>query len=196
MNKILLPLNVLLVAAVGYLFYKQSAGNNSTGKTTRNDSTASVSNVKIAYFEIDSLVEGLKYFKDAESEMKIRRENASRELEGMRKNYQGRMNQLQQKAQAGQMTQADQEAAQAEAATMQKNLVEKEKALSNDINNENVEKTQQLHTMIENYLKKYNKDKGFNFIIASSKGLFYYKDSALNITNSIIAALNAEYIKK
>jgi outer membrane protein len=196
MNKILLPLNVLLVAAVGYLFYKQSAGNNSTGKTTRNDSTASVSNVKIAYFEIDSLVEGLKYFKDAESEIKIRRENASRELEGMRKNYQGRMNQLQQKAQAGQMTQADQEAAQAEAATMQKNLVEKEKALSNNINNENVEKTQQLHTMIENYLKKYNKDKGFNFIIASSKGLFYYKDSALNITNSIIAALNAEYIKK
>jgi outer membrane protein len=196
MNKILLPLNVLLVAAVGYLFYKQSAGNNSTGKTTRNDSTASVSNVKIAYFEIDSLVEGLKYFKDAESEIKIRRENASRELEGMRKNYQGRMNQLQQKAQAGQMTQADQEAAQAEAATMQKNLVEKEKALSNEINNENVEKTQQLHTMIENYLKKYNKDKGFNFIIASSKGLFYYKDSALNITNNIIAALNAEYIKK
>jgi outer membrane protein len=185
-----------LVAAVGYLFYKQSAGNNSTGKTTRNDSTASVSNVKIAYFEIDSLVEGLKYFKDAESEIKIRRENASRELEGMRKNYQGRMNQLQQKAQAGQMTQADQEAAQAEAATMQKNLVEKEKALSNEINNENVEKTQQLHTMIENYLKKYNKDKGFNFIIASSKGLFYYKDSALNITNNIIAALNAEYIKK
>jgi outer membrane protein len=53
-----------------------------------------------------------------------------------------------------------------------------------------------VRNKIEDYLKEYNKQKGYAFILSYEPGfMLYYKDSIYDITNDIITGLNAEYEK-
>jgi outer membrane protein len=55
---------------------------------------------------------------------------------------------------------------------------------------------QEMNKTIEDYLKKFNKDKGYTYILTSQPGLIYYKDTAHNITRELISGLNLEYKSK
>jgi len=46
---------------------------------------------------------------------------------------------------------------------------------------------------ISEYLKEYNKDKGFTYIIADQPNLIYYRDTVYNITRELIDGLNNLY---
>jgi outer membrane protein len=48
---------------------------------------------------------------------------------------------------------------------------------------------------IQNFLKDYNKDGKYDYIFSYEPGFMFYKDSSLNITNDVIAGLNALYVK-
>ncbi|MEI9908824.1 MAG: OmpH family outer membrane protein [Bacteroidota bacterium] len=53
-----------------------------------------------------------------------------------------------------------------------------------------------LKTKIEEFLKEYNKTKNYSYIIVYEQGLFYYKDTAYNITADVIKGLNEMYKSK
>jgi outer membrane protein len=46
---------------------------------------------------------------------------------------------------------------------------------------------------IEDYLKEYNKTRNYSYIISYEQGLFYFRDTAYNITADIIKGLNEFY---
>ena len=49
---------------------------------------------------------------------------------------------------------------------------------------------------IEDFLTEYNKDKNYSYIVSYEQGLFYYKDTAYNITDDVIKGLNEQYKNK
>ena len=53
-----------------------------------------------------------------------------------------------------------------------------------------------VKTKIENFLKEYNKTKNYSYIVSYEQGLFYYKDTAYNITSDVIRGLNEMYKSK
>ncbi len=55
---------------------------------------------------------------------------------------------------------------------------------------------QDVKTKIEEFLKEYNRDKGYSYIVAYEPGLYYYKDTIYNITGDVVKGLNAMYNKK
>ncbi|HMF70723.1 MAG TPA: OmpH family outer membrane protein, partial [Flavitalea sp.] len=55
---------------------------------------------------------------------------------------------------------------------------------------------QEMNKTIEDYLRKYNREKDYSYIMASQPGLIYYKDTVYNITRDLISGLNAEYKSK
>ncbi len=57
-------------------------------------------------------------------------------------------------------------------------------------------KMKDVKTRIEDFLKEFNSRKGYSFILASDPGLFYYRDTAYNITRELITGLNQQYSKK
>jgi len=59
-----------------------------------------------------------------------------------------------------------------------------------------VGKQQEIVTLIKNYCKEFNKDRKFSYIIAKEPGLFYFADTAYNITPELLKGLNAFYAKK
>jgi outer membrane protein len=53
----------------------------------------------------------------------------------------------------------------------------------------------EIVTQIKNYCKEFNKDRRYSYIIANEP-LFYYADTAYNITEQLLKGLNEFYTKK
>ncbi|HEX3025194.1 MAG TPA: OmpH family outer membrane protein, partial [Chitinophagaceae bacterium] len=70
------------------------------------------------------------------------------------------------------------------------------KVMDQEMQDETVKKLQDVKKKIEDYLKEYNKGKGYSYIFASSPDLIYYKDTVYNITNDLLKGLNEMYKKK
>ena len=85
---------------------------------------------------------------------------------------------------------------QQELVEMDKNLKSRKQLMDQEMQDETVKKLQDVKKKIEDYLKEYNKGKGYSYILAGSPDLIYYKDSVYNITNDLLKGLNELYKKK
>ena len=136
-------------------------------------------------------------FQDAENKIKAK-ENASKgQLNEMNTRYQKRLSELQDKARNQSMTQAEGEAAQRELARLENEYRQKEVELDQDLKKMQMDLMTSLNKQVEDYLKIYNKDRGFAYVFSFQPGmLMYYKDSLYDITKDMIEGLNAQYKKK
>lgn len=77
------------------------------------------------------------------------------------------------------------------------NLEQQKMVLENNIAGEGVKTMDDLKTRINEFLKEYNKKKGYSYIFSysSSLNVLFYKDSAYNITDEVVAGLNEAYKK-
>ena len=50
-----------------------------------------------------------------------------------------------------------------------------------------------IKTKIEEFCKEFNTDYDYNYIVSYEQGLFFYKDTAYNITKELIRGLNEKY---
>ena len=57
-------------------------------------------------------------------------------------------------------------------------------------------KMKEVKNKIEDYLRTYNAERGYTYILAYEPGLFYYRDSTFDITGDLIKGLNDTYKKK
>ncbi len=195
MKQASLVLNVLLFILIGVLYYLHFFPDKtkSTEVPIKNIENGS-NNFKIAYFEMDSLESQYGYIKEIRNELKNKQTDMNAELGKLHKNYQARIAQLQEKAST--MSQAEGEAAQREAYQMQQNVAAKEQSLNQNFQEETYKKMQTVSKQIEDFLKEYNKTKGYSYIITHQPGFIYYKNPSYNITQDLINGLNAQYTPK
>lgn len=189
-----LIINIILLALVGYLFYLQfSSPSKSAEKLTgsRKDSSSQHGN-KIAYLDVDSLQNNYEYYKKIKVEFDRKQAASNEEIASMQKRYQNRAMQLQQKGPT--MNQQEQESAMKEINQMQQELQAKKQSLDNELFNYNSKMKEDILTRIQNYLKIYNTDGRYDYILSYEPGFMFYKDSALNITKDVIKGLNDEYL--
>jgi outer membrane protein len=185
-------LSILALVAVGFLYYlhfKQE--KKSVVHTSKSVSTGS-NDFRIAYFDIDSLQEKYQYFKDVSGQMKQKEANLSSQMDALQNTYQKRLKELQEKGPT--MTQSEGEAAQREVAQMQQKFQQRQMSMEQDLKKHQVDLMTDVRNKIENYLKEYNKEKGYAFILSYEPGfMLYYKDSVYDITDDVIAGLNEQY---
>ncbi|MFT4024048.1 MAG: OmpH family outer membrane protein [Flavihumibacter sp.] len=79
---------------------------------------------------------------------------------------------------------------------MQQNYQQRRMSLEQQLENLKMDYKKNIKTKIEGYLKEFNKNKGYSFIMSYEPELMFYKDTVYNITNQLIDGLNAEYKKK
>lgn len=65
--------------------------------------------------------------------------------------------------------------------------------LDQDYNDLMVRRQNDIKSKIETFLKEYNKSKHYSYIVSYEQGLFYYKDTAYNITADVVKGLNEFY---
>jgi outer membrane protein len=192
----LLLLNVVLLIAVAVLFYLHFAGAPAKvkGAVSKPAPTSAAQDFKIAYFEMDSLEGSFAMVKDVKSELSRKEEAINDELGRLEKSYRNKVTQYQ--SQGATMNQVQSEMAQKDVLQMQQNMQGRKQALDNEYQDFYMRKMKDVKTKIETFLQEYNNKKGFSYIFAYEPGLFYYRDTAYNITADVIQGLNAQYIKK
>lgn len=196
MKNFLLPLNIVLLIAVGVLFYLHfSSGKTATKTTTsRTSDTTSGGQFKIAYFEMDSIDNNYEYLKDVRNQLKAKQQELGGQLNQLKNRYMEKVKKYQQEAQT--MTQERQSVIEQDLMNDQKVLANKEQSLDLEMQDVQFKKMQDVNKKIEEFLKDYNKDKGFSYIIANQPGSIYYIDPAFDITSDLVKGLNENYKKK
>jgi outer membrane protein len=117
------------------------------------------------------------------------------ELNGLEKSYQKKISEWQKKAPT--MSQTESQQAQQEYAQMQQNYNLRKQTLQESLMKNNEDLKADIRKKIEDYLKEYNKEKGYNYIISYEANSFIYiRDTANNITDDLVSGLNASYKKK
>ncbi len=196
MKKELLIWNIVLTLAVVILLFLHFGSKKSgTAGPVKNSTDSSVheESFRIAYFEMDSVAANFDLAKELETELANREEAFNTEMNSRGKAIQQKISYFQNLEKEGKLSQEQAESASREINGMNDELKTRKQQLDLDYSNYKMTKTNELKTKIENFLKKYNQTKDYTYIVSYEQGLFYYRDTAYNITADLVKGLNQEY---
>ncbi|MCZ2222061.1 MAG: OmpH family outer membrane protein [Chitinophagales bacterium] len=190
-------LSIILAIAVGVLFYFQFSdkkGKNNLSQQNNSINNATEGSFKIAYFEMDSIENQYEYLKDVRNSLRSLEQKKGNELNQLRNAGHAKIMEYQKRSN----TMTEQEIAQAnqEIMKLDEDLKAQEQIKSQELQDESIKKIQEVKKTIEDFLKEYNKDKNYSYILSSSSDIIYLKDTAYDITKDLIKGLNEAYKKK
>ncbi|MCC6372848.1 MAG: OmpH family outer membrane protein [Bacteroidia bacterium] len=209
MNKIIIGVNVVLLAAVGFLFYKVnklSGGevNQEEAKTKEMPTPAKAADIvieqkgntptgKIAYVNIDKLNNESLEIKDLEQEAKRRKTSLEASMENLSREYQKNVEEYQTSAKAGIAPTSELETKAKYIQSIEKQAQNKQlqmDELTMDLNDKNIA----FQKTIKNFLIKWNNGK-YDYILSYSESLptMLLGNTALEVTDDVISELNKEY---
>lgn len=195
MNKTLLALNIVLLIAVGVLYYlvlnKKENSGSKAGIIMEADSVMPNQHIRVAYFDMDSVEANFTLFKLMQAEVNKKEDSINSVLTSARMNLQSKYQKFQQQQQS--MTPQELDQAGRELSQLDIAIKNNEAMLNQGYQNFFMNKQKEIISLIKNYCKEYNREKGYSYIIANEPGLFYFTDSACNITSDLLRGLNAYY---
>lgn len=195
-------LNIVLLAAVAFLYYYVFAGKkgeNTVVKTMVGSSGVSqAGNALIAYVELDSLNEQIFFIKEKRKELEAEQkaietewQSAMRGLESQKDNF------IKKNGNGNAITQQMAEEFQNKLYQQQQTIEEKKQGQTQRLTEKSYKAMDAIQKELKEFLQDYNKDKKYQYILTSGTGLEYmiYKDSSLNITHDVIEGMNAKLKK-
>ncbi len=196
-KNLLFGFNVLLVAAVGYLYYhtflsKKSVASHNQNAYPSNPKDSNCNKAHIAYVELDSMYENISYIKLKRTDMEAKQkkietewQNGMRNLEVKKDNFLKR---------GASITQQEAEKFQNQLMSEQQNVDAKKQSQGQALSEESFKFTEGLQKDLKDFLEEYNKEKNYMYILTTGTGLDYlvYKNPVLNITNDVIKGMNAK----
>ena len=197
MTKGLLALNIVLLLAVGVLYLlfftkKDKAGDIVIRRTGFDSSVAGIT-TPVAYFEMDSIEANFIGFKKMEDEVLKKEQVKNDSINILKMIFQNHLQNVQPLFQK--MTPAQRD-------SLNSSVMELDNQIKNKIGQLNQEyqtyyfgRQQEIITQIKNYCKEFNKDRRYSYIIANEP-IFFYADTAYNITPELLKGLNEHYSKK
>jgi len=209
MNKILIAVNVLLIAAVVFLFYKMydhqpsatPAEEPKEQEVTQKAATAEkqvtqVGNTptgKIAYVDIDRLNEESLEIIDLIAESKKRKNNIEASVESLSMQYQKKVEEFQMSQKARIATESDLRNKAHEIETIEKEAQNKQLMMDN-LSMDISEKNAQFQKHVKNVLVKWNNGR-YDYVLSYSEAVpsLLLGNTTLEVTSEVIELLNKEY---
>lgn len=209
MNKAIIGVNVLLVAAVGFLFYKVNNLTDPTSekkenteetktdtKTAETKTVAPVGNTptgKIAFVNIDILNDKSLEVIDLIAESKRKKASIEASVESLSMQYQKKVEEFQMSQKAGIAPQSELEAKAREIQAIEKEAQNKQIQMDNlsiDIG----EKNASFQKNVKDFLVKWNDGK-YDYIFSYSDAVptMLLGNATLDITDQIVTQFNDEY---
>jgi outer membrane protein len=196
-GNILSIISFLGVCILGFLHFK---GNNKNGRNKpriiAGDSSKGVMSMtaeNVAYVDIDTLEQNYTSYKKRKADFEAREKTIYNEIERGTKALQSEFADAQRRAQAGSMSQAEQEAFQQKMMQKQQDLEVRKQDLSSKLMKDQDEFNKELHENIKGFLNGYAEEKGLDFVyFFTAEGLntILYANKDLDITGDVLEALN------
>lgn len=196
MKNLSLALNAVLLVAVGILYYLHFKGKS--GEETSSSVAIGpmpVSSQGIVFVNSDSLLEEFDYYKEQKAKFENEQSRIKNELKGESEKLQKDAALYQQQAIG--MTNLERQNKEEELGRRQQMLMDKKDAMLSKLDEMQASSSEDLYTRLNTFLKTFNKDKNFQFVLGYQKGggILFANDS-LNITHQVIQGLNKAYAEE
>ncbi|MCQ2166302.1 MAG: OmpH family outer membrane protein [Bacteroidales bacterium] len=184
-----------LAAAVSTIF--MSSCSNNGGKTVSGDAdTTAIAAGSIVYFDLDTVLDEYDMANDLRSEVETKVNAIQKDVNRRQKNLEDAVNDFNNKLNKGLMTSAvaaeQQQRLQQQDANFQQFAQQKQA----EIMEEQQVMMNQIADAIKTFVEEYNAEKKYSMILSNQAGVpVITGDASLNITDEIIAGLNAKYVK-
>lgn len=199
---------LLAVLAFIQMFFIQCAPKNSeptTAPATETTAVATVAttasapvcNIRIAYVDYDSLLLKFNLAQEMQKELIRKEMSINNIIEKERKTLQEEAAAFETKVQNNVF--ATQERAQAEYEKIMKKdqeLLQRSQTMIAEFEKESITKSSEVTQSIMDYIKEYNSDAKFDFILTKMGGNMLYANEALDITDEVVKGLNAKHSVK
>lgn len=200
MKNLSLILNAILAIAVIVLFVKVYSGDSSNGgvrKVASNDST-SMSDLPIAYINVDSLLLNYQFAKDANESLIKKQEDSRLNINTKARQLQNEMAEFQRKLENNAFLSRDRaEQEQNRLMKRQQELQELDGQLSQQLMQTQQKMSEELRDTINSFLKEYNKDGKYQLILSNtSSDNVLYATPGYDITEEITKLLNERFAAK
>lgn len=197
MKNLSLVLNIVLLIAVGYLYYYDFSGKKVKDVASQlgNGYIASDSTrhrPPLAYVELDSLNENITYIKERRKELEAEMKAIDAEQE---RGYMGLEAQKDNFLKKGaSITEEEAQVFQGKLMDQKEKIDRQKHEMSQKLNEKSFGIMEDIKKQLKEFLTEYNKDKNFMYIFTTGTGLDYmvFKDSTLNITKDVIKGMNAK----
>lgn len=197
MKNFSIGLNIVLLIAVIVLYVLHFSGKTKNVEEQTGVS-AVVPNAKIVYINMDSLLSNYEQSRELNEAFLKKVENNRTELNMKAKMFEQEVVAFQQKLENnGFVTRERAEQAQADLMVKRQNLQKLDQELMETTQREQIELNQKLFTEITNFLKEYNKTKGYQLILSTTVGgNVFYAEDGFDITKEVVNQLNQQYRNK
>jgi outer membrane protein len=195
MKNLSIVLNVILLVAVGFLYYYDFSGKKAKDVAAKLGSSylASDSNghrPPLAYVELDSLNENITFIREKRRELEAEMKKIDQEQENGYRNLQAQKDNFLKRGAA--ITEQEAQIFQGQLIDQQQRIDSKKQEQSQKLNEKSFSIMEDIQKKLKDFLSEYNKDKKYMYIFTTGTGLDYmvFKDSSLNITNDVIKGMN------
>lgn len=198
MKKVTLIFNIVLALAVIALFVLHFTGKK--GKGSANGSVSAETSAELsaqftaAWVNVDSVLNHYDMYFDMRKELEENSRKLEAELNSKSRTFEREAMDFQDKVQKGLVTRSEAQQLQTNLANKEQELYRLRDEMRMQIAEEEQVKLRKIQNSITEYLKEYNKDKGFHIILSSTfGGPMLYGHPALDITNEVLKGLNENY---
>lgn len=181
------------LATVALLMASCASNNeNQTSESTKDSKQEG--GLRIAFVEVDSLMTQYQFCKDYSDVMAQEYANIQKELAGKQRTLEQHAAAVQQKYESGAYTTRDEvERAQAGIQREQQELAIYSDRLSAEFANQQAAYNDEMRDSIQAFLKVYNKNKKYDYILSKGGDNMLYANPKFDITKDVIKGLNARY---
>lgn len=185
----------IAAATATILLFAQCANNqaNQVAPAATPATTAEAA-LKVAYVDVDSLLNNYKFSVKLRNDMLRKGENMRMTLSEKGKALEADMNDFRRKVENNvYATRQRAEEEQARILKSQEELARLEQRLVNELSAEDQKNNLALRDSINNFLKEYNKTHGYDLILSKMADNILLGNESLNITKEVIDGLNSRY---
>lgn len=168
--------------------------NTNTVSDTACTTACPTSAAKIVYVDLDSLMNNYNLAKDINKAMMRKEEDIKMKLTEKYKALQADQADFERKYKNN--VYATPERAQDEynrIVKKEQDIIQLEQQLTAEFEKEGLQKNQMLRDSISNFIKEFNNEKGYDYILTKLGDNILYANEALNITKEIVDGLNSKY---
>lgn len=196
-QRFLIILNVVLLAAVAWLFVDRYAGKGKSDAPAAKPSEAAAGSSQTVYVNIDTLLNNYSAFQDRQKEITAREKEEDEKLRNRGKALEREIMALQQKAQAGTMTPKDLQREEERLARKQQEFLADQESITRRLMEESSRINDALQKEIIQVIQELKADGNYQLVFSYGTGSpLLAADEKLDITQAVLQKLNEQAAAK
>lgn len=193
-QQIILVVFGIAIIALFVIVFNENKNSVATNESKNNDTTVHKEH-KIAFVNVDSLLKKYKFYEVLEQKLIDKQKSLESDLNRKMAAFEKEAQEFQRKVQTNSfLSQESAQRQEQELMVKQQNLYKLREDLSNELAMESQNLEKQLLDTVTNFLKEFNANKKYDYIL--NKAAMLYGDEGLDITDTLVNLLNNRYEPK